>query len=599
MTAKVTTYGLKPIPTVSDSEQDNAGYFGSAAENGNCFQDSLHNSFNHQTDVNGYSVFGELNIFAAGSGKSASASQASSGNTGSVTVMSVTLDSTAPSVVSFNPADGDSRVDVGANITITFSESVMAGSGSIEIHAGSATGALVESFDVATSSKISFSGSTLTIDPSASLGYGQDYYVTIASGAVQDLSGNSYAGTASYDFMTRVAGSTWSSVSGHGLLNIDYMLEVATGTSISDAPLYGGGYNAWDWGLNKVQAPDAWQAGYTGDGIVVAVVDSGVLYTHSDLAGNIWTNTAEIAGNGIDDDANGYVDDIYGYDFVNKDGYALDDNGHGTHVAGIIAGLRNGVGVTGVAYDATIMPVKVLGSTGSGSFSNVASGIMYAVNNGADVINLSLGTWGVISSLVKNAITYAIDHGVVVCMASGNDTKPTPAYPAILAQTLGGIAVGAVNSNNVIASFSNGAGTTTPYDYIEAPGVSVYSTYKTGGYVAMSGTSMSTPYVAGAAALLLSAENNFVSDWSLGQLESIITSTATSMGGTALTSSSTTTSTTMAAASVDDIHHDIDLSNLGIIDSGVVDTGHELALHSVELTGVMTGIDASCEMYIV
>jgi len=245
-----------------------------------------------------------------------------------------TVDTTAPVVSVFSPADGSGNVAVGSNITLTFSEAIQAGSGSIEIREGSATGALIESFDVATSGNLSFSGSTLTIDPSSNLDLATHYYVTIGSGAVLDLAGNSYAGTTDYDFTTGFAPAEWDTVSGYGLLDIDAMLELATGISIADAALYGDGYGSWDWGLNDVQAPDAWQAGYTGEGIVVAVIDSGVLYTHSDLAGNIWTNSGEIAGDGIDNDGNGYVDDIYGYDFVNYDGYALDDNGHGTHVAG-------------------------------------------------------------------------------------------------------------------------------------------------------------------------------------------------------------------------------------------------------------------------
>ncbi|NTW54880.1 MAG: S8 family serine peptidase [Chlorobaculum sp.] len=582
----VVSVGTMSFDDFNGSEHGSAGFFDFSSEHGAAFHEFIQPGINHQAEVQDIMAAGLLGAFSATGGKASPVSAEAS--TAKTTTVTVKADTSAPTVASFNPVDGGARADVASNITITFSESVQAGSGTIEIHSGSANGALVESFDAATSTHLAFSGSKLTIDPTVNLDYGKDYYVTIASGAVKDLAGNSYAGTTSYDFMTKVAGSTWSSVSGHGLLNVDSMLEVATGTSISDAPLYGGGYNAWDWGVNKVQAPDAWQAGYTGDGIIVAVIDTGVSYTHSDLAGNIWTNTAEIVGNGIDDDLNGYVDDIYGYDFVNRDGYALDDNGHGTHVAGIIAGLRNGVGVTGVAYDATIMSVKVLGSTGTGSFTNVAAGIMYAVNNGADVINLSLGAWGTTSSVVTNAITYAISHGVIVCMASGNDSKPTPAYPAILAETVGGIAVGAVNSSTVVASFSDGAGLATPYDYVEAPGVSIYSTYLNGGYASMSGTSMATPYVAGVAALLLSAQPNFASNWSTEQLESIITSTATSMGGTALTAAATTTTTTLAAASVSETLPEIDLSHLGIVDSSA-------AVHQVELTGVVS----SAEMFIV
>ena len=513
--------------------------------------------------------------------------------TSSYDFTTVTGDTIAPTVTSFSPSDGSTDVATGTNITVTFSEMVKAGTGTIEIHAGSATGAVVESFDVASGSQISFSGNTLTIDPVSDIAYGTQYYVTIASGAVQDLAGNSYTGTTSYDFMTRLAEPVWSTVSGYGLLDIDAMLELATGQEISDAPLYGDGYGSKDWGLNDIQAPDAWQAGYTGNGIIVAVVDTGVNYTHSDLAGNIWINTSEVAGNGIDDDGNGYVDDIYGYDFVNNDGYALDDKGHGTHVAGIIAGLKNGTGVTGVAYDATIMPVKVLDSTGNGSFSKVAAGIIYAVNNGADVINLSLGAYGASSSSVTSAITYALNHGVLVCMAAGNDSQASPTYPAILAKTTGGIAVGAVNSSDTVASFSNDAGSTVPFDYVVAPGVSIYSTYTGSGYAIMSGTSMATPYVAGAAALLLSAEPDFSSDWTLGQLENLLSMSAQSLETSAL-AASTGTISSLAAASMISTDMESDTFFLGVLDS-VVDSFAE----PVELAGVTTGVESGYEVHII
>ncbi len=121
------------------------------------------------------------------------------------------------------------------------------------------------------------------------------------------------------------------------------------------------------------------------------MVDTGVDYTHPDLDGNIWTNSREIAGNGVDDDGNGYVDDVHGWDFVGNDNAPLDADGHGTHVSGTIAAENNGVGITGVAYNAKIMPVRVLDENGSGTNAAIAAGIRYAADNGARVINLSLG----------------------------------------------------------------------------------------------------------------------------------------------------------------------------------------------------------------
>ncbi|NTU58078.1 MAG: S8 family serine peptidase [Chlorobiaceae bacterium] len=461
------------------------------------------------------------------------------------------VDTSAPVVTRFSPADGSTNASVGANITLTFNETIKAGAGLVEIHTGSADGAIFESFDVSTSDRLLFSGSTLKIDPLHDLDNATQYFVTLDQGTVTDLSGNKYAGTATYDFRTITSGAIWNTVTGYGLLNVDAMLEKATNKVIADAsPLAGSN----DWGLNNIQAPDAWQAGYTGKGVIVAVVDTGVDYTHSDLGSNIWINKLEIAGNGLDDDGNGYIDDIYGYDFVNKDGYALDDNGHGTHVSGIIAGLNNGSGVTGVAYDATIMPVKVLNSSGSGSFSGVAAGVMYAVNNGANIISMSLGAFGASSPDLSSAITYAINHGVIVCMASGNDNRTSPTYPAVLAETVGGVAVGAVNSSNVVASFSNDAGANGPYDYVVAPGVNVYSTYKGGIYKVLSGTSMATPYVSGAAALLLSAHDDYASAWSLEQLENFLTTTAQPLGSAGILGVTGSVSTSQSL-STDSLYH--------------------------------------------
>ncbi|NTW51167.1 MAG: S8 family serine peptidase [Chlorobiaceae bacterium] len=508
----------------------------------------------------------------------------------------VAADTTAPTVTSFTPVDGTTGVAVGTNITLTFSEAVKAGAGLIEIHSGSTTGSVLESFNVASSSRLAFSGSKLVIDPVNSLANNTQYFVTFAQGTVVDLAGNSFAGTSTYDFKTIASSVSWNTTSGYGLLNVDAMLEKATGKVISDAPLFGDGYGNWDWGLNDVQAPDAWQAGYTGKGVVVAVIDTGVDYTHSELGRNIWINKLEVAGNGIDDDKNGYVDDIYGYDFVNNDGYAFDDHGHGTHVSGIIAGLNNGYGVTGVAYDATIMPVKVLSASGSGSFAGVAAGVMYAVNNGANVINMSLGAFGAASADLSGAIAYAINHGVIVCMASGNDYQASPTYPAVLAKTTGGIAVGAVDSTNIVASFSNDAGTTVPFDFVDAPGVFVFSTYKGGGYAIMSGTSMATPYVAGAAALLLSAKADFSSAWSLGQLENILTTTAQAVGATGLISSSGSGSTSQALAAHALSEWEYDSTTVASPDS-VTDAGHEM--QPIVLTGLATAFPMDAEVFIV
>jgi len=180
----------------------------------------------------------------------------------------------------------------------------------------------------------------------------------------------------------------------------------------------------------------------------------------------------------------------------------MDVNGHGTHVAGTIAGGNNGFGVTGIAYDAKIMPVKVLNNEGSGSSDSVVDGIYYAVNNGANVINLSLGG-NFPNSALEAAIQYASSKGTVVVMAAGNNGYPFTNYPARYADNWG-LAVGAVDRDNKMANFSNQAGMNA-FPYVTAPGVGIYSSVPGNQYATYSGTSMATPHVAGVVALMLSA----------------------------------------------------------------------------------------------
>ena len=328
----------------------------------------------------------------------------------------------------------------------------------------------------------------------------------------------------------------YNSTNGYGLINSAAAVARAIGqNTFADVPDLGGN----NWGADLVKAPEVWAQGYTGKGIVVAVVDTGVDYNHEDLRNNIWTNANEIAGNGIDDDGNGYIDDNYGWNFSDKNNNTLDNNGHGTHVSGTIAGENNNYGVTGIAYDSKIMPVKVLNESGSGSYSSISKGIRYAVDNGANVINLSLG--GAYPNLtLESAIDYASSKGVVVVMAAGNDGDESPDYPARYAYK-SGIAVGAVDKNNNMPDFSNRSGM-DEIAYVTAPGVKVYSSVPNNQYATYRGTSMASPHVAGIVALMLSANPNLTE----AQVRQIVTETA---GNSTHTSSSLNLSNVSSLAS--------------------------------------------------
>jgi trimeric autotransporter adhesin len=330
-----------------------------------------------------------------------------------------------------------------------------------------------------------------------------------------------YSGATNYSLSLSTSISSinpnFNSTYGYGLVNAAAAVAQAAGQP-TFAPVSNSGYS---WENNLINAPEAWARGYTGQGIVVAVVDSGVDTNHVDLRNNIWVNSREVAGNGIDDDSNGYIDDINGWDFVDRDSRPLDGNGHGTHVAGTIAATNNNIGVTGVAYGARIMAVRVLNSSGSGSSSNVAAGIRYAANNGARVINLSLGSSSY-NAETSNAVQYAYSRGAIVVMAAGNEGARQPGHPAQEA-TRWGLSVGAVDRNSTIGYFSNRAGTNSQMRHIMAPGVDIYSTSPDNNYVSLNGTSMAAPQVSGLVALMLSANNSLTPD----QVFQTVTGTAT------------------------------------------------------------------------
>ena len=207
--------------------------------------------------------------------------------------------------------------------------------------------------------------------------------------------------------------------------------EVASSlpTEIADYQRQVGIDKAWEW-----MEENGHVAG--GDSsVIVAVIDTGVDYNHIDLKQNIWINKGEIPENGIDDDSNGYVDDVYGWNFVGDNNDPMDDNGHGTHVAGIIGAANNGIGVTGVAYNCKVMPIKAGNSSGYFNNSDIASAITYAYMNGADVINISFGGTSV-TMAVQEALEKAYSTSFLVA-AAGNDGLPNekygsykPIYPA-------------------------------------------------------------------------------------------------------------------------------------------------------------------------
>ncbi|KAA1261683.1 Thermophilic serine proteinase precursor [Rubripirellula obstinata] len=283
-------------------------------------------------------------------------------------------------------------------------------------------------------------------------------------------------------------------------------LAPGAGTTLQDVGYFGG---SRDWNLNAVGAPESWAAGYTGQGVLVAVVDTGVDLDHPDLSSNIFVNAGEIAGNGIDDDGNGFVDDVNGFDFADGDADPNDVGGHGTHVAGTIAAGNNGFGATGVAPGATILPVRVLGASGAGSTLDVAAGIRYAADLGADIINLSLG--GGYSRAIDSAIDYARALGSFIVAAAGNESSAVPGFPARFSATDDNvISVGAYSSSGRLAGFSNDVGSSQSVQ-VDAPGVGIYSTYVGGRYATLSGTSMAAPHVAGLAALTLSANPDLTS----------------------------------------------------------------------------------------
>ncbi|MDZ7576753.1 MAG: S8 family peptidase [Candidatus Nanopelagicales bacterium] len=278
----------------------------------------------------------------------------------------------------------------------------------------------------------------------------------------------------------------------------DDVVAVAVDTKVRVSASSDDTYRSQQWALDMLEAEDAW-SGATGDGVVVAVIDTGVDGSHPDLSGAL----------------------VSGYnartDRGDNTSPATDQHGHGTHVSGTIAARAgNGIGIAGLAPDASVMPVKVLSASGSGYTSDVAEGIVWAVDNGAAVLNMSLG--GGHSSVMEAAVEYAVDQGATLVAAAGNDGSSVPFYPAAYP---GVLSVAAINSSGERASWSNYGSTLD----LAAPGVNVLSTLPGSTYESWSGTSMATPHVAASAALILELAPT-------SDVGALLTSTALDLGST-------------------------------------------------------------------
>ncbi|MFO1501841.1 MAG: S8 family peptidase [Verrucomicrobiota bacterium] len=278
----------------------------------------------------------------------------------------------------------------------------------------------------------------------------------------------------------------------------DYLIQAAV------APSDGAFQDGTIWALPAIQAPQAWDLTTGATNLIVAVIDSGLRATHQDLAGQLWTNPAEIPGNGIDDDGDGYVDDVHGINALNDSGDVTDENSHGSHVAGIIgAAANNGGPMVGVAWQISLLPCKFMDSSGSGQTSDAIECINYAVAHGARILNCSWGNHDH-SQALFDALATARNAGVLVVAAAGNDAwnnDAQPMYPANY-DLDNIISVGALNRNDELAPLSNYGRTTVD---LAAPGIGIYSCGASTDteYKFLDGTSMAAPHVTGVAALLL------------------------------------------------------------------------------------------------
>ncbi len=260
-----------------------------------------------------------------------------------------------------------------------------------------------------------------------------------------------------------------------------------------------------DWGQKIIEAPEAWKQNIKGEGVIVAVIDSGVDIGHPQLVHQLAVNAKEIV-NGIDDDKNGLTDDINGWDFYANTGTVTDGTGHGTHVAGIIVAEHEAGEVLGIAPKAKLLPLDFMNDAGAGTIAGAVAALEYAVSRGARVINASWGG-GECSQTLRESMQSLENKGVLFVVAAGNsgtNLDREPEYPAAF-NTSGQLTVAAASTRDILAGFSN-------YSYslvhLAAPGVDIFSTIPGNQTAVMRGTSMATPFVSAAAALLFSFRPN-------------------------------------------------------------------------------------------
>lgn len=261
-----------------------------------------------------------------------------------------------------------------------------------------------------------------------------------------------------------------------------------------------------------VNALKAWDITKGSRSVKIAVIDTGVDYNHPDLKGNVWINELELKGKaGVDDDGNGYIDDVHGYDFANNDNDPMDGHGHGTHCSGTIGAVHNNkLGVAGVMADVTIVPIKFLGDDGSGSLEAAIKSIDYATTLNVDLMSNSWGGGGRSEALFE-AIKRASDQGIIFTAAAGNSSAnndATPSFPANY-EAPNVVSVAALTAQNDMAYFSSYGRNSV---HIAAPGHNILSTVAGGKYEIMSGTSMATPHVSGVLGLLLAKEGRLSHD---------------------------------------------------------------------------------------